>query len=338
MKTILVTGANGEIGHGLINRLAQDNTTILALDLHPLSSDIAAKVDVSITGDITSKEVLQQLEQHNIDVVFHLAALLSTSAEKNPLLAHNVNVNGTMGLLEVSRTIAERNHNTVVFVFPSSIAVYGLTSIPEKFQAPCVPEHRFLNPITMYGVNKLYCEQVGTYYSTNFNSLAESKPEGRVDFRSLRFPGLISAHTVPTGGTSDFIPEMLHAAASGSTYSCFVRPDTQIPFMVMPDAIDSLIQLSEAEESRLRQRVYNVTSFAPTAGEFAEVLNTHYPAAVVKYSVNEARQRIVDSWPANIDDSAARRDWDWKPQFGLKSALIDYLIPQVSQRYSSESV
>jgi len=153
-----------------------------------------------------------------------------------------------------------------------------------------------------------------------------------VDFRALRFPGLVSAVTLPSGGTSDFLPEMLHAVARGEAYACFVRPDTRIPFMAMPDAIRALLALEATDESTLSWRSYNVTSFNPSAEEFLAELRRRWPEARVTFEPHLKRQAIVDSWPADVNDDAARDDWGWKPEYDLVRALDEYLVPGISPR------
>jgi len=185
----------------------------------------------------------------------------------------------------------------------------------------------------MYGCNKLYCEHLGRYYAHHYRLLAQDRVPEILDFRAIRFPGLISAETLPSGGTSDYGPEMLHAAAAGKPYACFVRPDTRIPFMTMPDAIEALLKLAGAPQSKLTQSVYNVTSFNPSAGEIATLVKRHFPKAQVSFEPDAQRQQIVDSWPENVDDEAARQDWGFAPQHDLKRAFDEYLIPQISSRY-----
>src|SRR5690606_37468623 len=153
------------------------------------------------------------------------------------------------------------------FVFPSSIAVYGIPDLETKRAAGRVREDDWLQPTTMYGCNKLYCEQLGRYYARHYRQLARDRSPNLIDFRAVRFPGLISADTVPAGGTSDYAPEMIHAAAQERPYACFVRPDTEIPFLAMPDAIRAMLQLADADRAQLTRDVYNLTSFHPTAGE-----------------------------------------------------------------------
>jgi nucleoside-diphosphate-sugar epimerase len=184
--------------------------------------------------------------------------------------------------------------------------------------------------------DKLYCERLGRYYEHYYRQLDAQVSAGRLDFRCLRFPGLVSAVTVPTGGTSDFAPEMLHAAAAGRPYACFVRPDTRIPFMAMPDAVQALLDLEAAPAEALSRKVYNVGAFNPSAGEFRDWVRAAFPQAEVSFQPDLKRQGIVDTWPADVDDSAARRDWGWRPRFDLARAFEEYLVPAVTRRYRQQ--
>jgi nucleoside-diphosphate-sugar epimerase len=184
----------------------------------------------------------------------------------------------------------------------------------------------------MYGCNKLYCEHLGRYYAKHYKQLSEAKSP-RVDFRCVRFPGLISAVTVPSGGTSDYASEMIHAAARGEPYACFVRPDSRIPFMAMPDAIESLLKLSAAQPNRLSLTAYNVRAFNPSAHEFCESAMRAFPSAKITYQVDAKRQTIIDSWPEDVDDTSARRDWEFSPSYDFDRAFHEYLIPTIRDRY-----
>ena len=334
---VLITGAGGEIGHGLVARLASAGAPIITLDVAPLEPSVGARVSREFTGSITDVALLDRiLAEFEVDRVFHLAALLSTRSEFTPVTAHHVNVEGTLNLLEFAQRQGESHGRPVVFVYPSSIAAYGLPDLETKSQAGKVREDEFVHPKTMYGCNKLYCELLGNYYGRFYKQLsADAIP--RVDFRCLRFPGLISAVTVPSGGTSDYAPEMIHAAAKGEPYECFVRPDTTIPFMAMPDGIDALLTLAAAPRQRLSQAAYNLTAFNPSAAEIREVVVAAFGGAVVTYKIDPKRQGIVDSWPADVDDSAARRDWGFSPRFDLDRAFHEYLIPTIRERYQLQS-
>ncbi|MCS7181730.1 MAG: NAD-dependent epimerase/dehydratase family protein [Thermoanaerobaculum sp.] len=332
---VLITGASGEIGHGLIERLAEEGShTLVTLDVRELPAELKPKVHRAIVGSIVDKAILDRiLAEFEVDLIFHLAALLSTRGEFTPLAAHQVNVEGTLNLLEFAQRQGETHGRPVVFVYPSSIAVYGLPDLATKAAAGRVAEEQFLAPITMYGCNKLYCEHLGRYYARHYRQLAAEPLAGKVDFRCVRFPGLISAVTLPSGGTSDFAPEMIHAAAKGEAYACFVRPDTQIPFMAMPDGVEALIALAKAPRESLRQTVYNVGAFAPTAEEIRNLVLEAFPHAQISYKVDTKRQAIVDSWPADVEDAAARSQWGFAPQFDLASAFGNYLIPTIRARY-----
>jgi nucleoside-diphosphate-sugar epimerase len=186
----------------------------------------------------------------------------------------------------------------------------------------------------MYGCNKLYCEQLGRYYAKYYKQLAAEPASGRVDFRSVRFPGLISALTMPSGGTSDYAPEMIHAAAKGQPYECFVRPDTRIPFMAMPDGVDALVKLASAPRDTLTRTEYNVAAFNPSAEEIRSVVLDAFPSARIDWDVDGKRQGIVDSWPADVDDSAARSDWGFSPRYNFERAFNEYLVPTIRERYA----
>jgi nucleoside-diphosphate-sugar epimerase len=196
-----------------------------------------------------------------------------------------------------------------------------------------VKEDEWAHPTTMYGCNKLYCEQLGTYYARHYKQLAAETLSGKVDFRCVRFPGLISAMTVPSGGTSDYAPEMIHAAAKGEAYACFVRPDTRIPFMAMPDGVDALLTLATAPRQKLTRTAYNVSAFNPSASEVRDKVLAAFPAAQISWRTDEKRQGIVDSWPADVDDTAARQDWGFTPRYDFDRAFEEYLIPTIRRRY-----
>ena len=185
----------------------------------------------------------------------------------------------------------------------------------------------------MYGCNKIYCEHLGRYYSRYYRQLAKDRSLNSLDFRCIRFPGLISADTVPTGGTSDYGPEMLHHAAQGKPYECFVRADTQISFMAMPDAIKALLMLEEAPSPSLTQISYNVTSFSPTAEAIRRYVIQAFPQAEITYHIHDSRQAIVDSWPLDVDDTPARQDWGWEPDYDMERSFNEYLIPAIQKRY-----
>ncbi len=334
---MLITGAGGEIGHGLIERLAEQNKhAVVTLDVSPLDPVVASRVDREITGSILDRSLLDRvLAEYRVELIFHLAALLSTRSEFTPVTAHQVNVEGTLNLLEFAQQEGSSHGRPVVFMYPSSIAAYGLPDLDTKAAAGRVREDEWAHPTTMYGCNKLYCEQLGTYYALHYKQLAAEPAGGKVDFRCVRFPGLISAQTVPSGGTSDYAPEMIHAAAKGEPYACFVRPDTRIPFMAMPDGVAALMALASSPRERLSRTAYNVGAFNPSAEEIRAIVVEAFPGARLTWETDRQRQRIVDSWPADVDDSAARRDWGFAPRYDFTRAFAEYLIPAIRKRYAS---
>ena len=330
---VLVTGASGEIGHGLITRLAElGREDILAVDLRPLDPELSRRCAETRLGDILDRHLLHRLRsEFEISAVFHLAALLSTRAEFVPETAHEVNVEGTLRLLGLAIDEARASGRPVKFLFPSSIAVYGLPDLATKCAAGPLREEQWLEPMTMYGCNKLYCEHLGRYFSRHYRQLAAQNEPSGVDFRAIRFPGLISAFTSPSGGTSDYAPEMIHAAAQGRPYACFVREDTRIPFMAMPDAIAALLALSEAPPRSLTASVYNAAAFSPTAAELALLARRAFAGAEVSFAPDQRRQVIADSWPADVDDARARRDWGFRPAYDLEAAFTEYLAPNMDR-------
>jgi nucleoside-diphosphate-sugar epimerase len=330
---VLITGAGGEIGHGLVTKLAESGSPIITLDVNPLDRALAPLVMREVHGSITDVSVLERmLAEFEVDRVFHLAALLSTRSEFTPVTAHHVNVEGTLNLLEFAQRQGESHGRPVTFIYPSSIAAFGVPDLATKSAAGRVREDEHAHPQTMYGCNKLYCEQLGDYYAKHYKQLS-ADAIGRVDFRAVRFPGLISAMTLPSGGTSDYAPEMIHAAAKGEVYRCFVRPDTTIPFMAMPDGVDALLTICAAKRDRLTRTTYNLTAFSRSAADIRDVVVSAFPSAQIDYAVDAKRQGIVDSWPADVDDSAARRDWGFSPRLDFERAFSDYLIPTIRNRY-----
>ena len=328
---ILVTGANGEMGHGLIRALSQSGgQPIVGLDIQEADAGLKPALTESIIGNILDQNVLDSINsRYEISAIYHLAALLSTRAEFSPQIAHQVNVDGTLNLLSLAVDQARSHGRAVKFFFPSSIAVYGLPDGISKSEIGAISEEQYLFPQTMYGCNKRYCELLGVYHARHYQRLAADAGTFRVDFRAIRFPGLISAVTQPAGGTSDYASEMIHAAAQGKPYDCFVREETAMPFMTMPDAIRAITELMESPADEVDQRIYNIRAFSPTAADLKRAVERHFPGAVVNFDVDPNRQAIVDSWPSDVDQSAAKRDWQWKPGDDFDSAFTRYLVPAI---------
>ncbi len=332
---VLVTGACGEIGQALVQGLAQrGGYRIVTSDLAALPDGIQKISAEHVQGDLVYK--IKTFYDYDFDVIFHLAASLSSKAEVASEEAHRINVEGTLQLLMLAAYRSEKYKKSVRFLFPSSIAAYGMGNLQAKNSAGRVKENEYNTPHTMYGCNKLYCEKLGMYYSKYYGQKhLDENPPHFLDFRSIRFPGLISAFTLPSGGTSDYGPEMLHAAAQGRAYACFVREDTKISFMAMPDAINSLLKLMDAPRAALNYQVYNIAAFALTAGEFRDRALKAFPGAKITFDPNSRRQGIVDSWPQDVDDSLARSEWDWKPEYDADKFFDDYFLPEIRKRYNT---
>ena len=332
-KLVLVTGACGEIGQALVQGLAkQGGYKIVTADLAPLPDSIKSMSAEHAQGDLVYK--IKTFYDYDFDVVFHLAASLSSKAEVSSEDAHRINVEGTMQLLMMAAYRSEKYHKSVKFLFPSSIAAYGMSDMATKNAAGAVSEDDYNTPHTMYGCNKLYCEKLGVYYSRyNGQKHLDDNPPHFLDFRAIRFPGLISAFTLPSGGTSDYGPEMLHAAAQGMPYACFVREDTKISFMAMPDAIKSLLMLLDVPREKLSHQVYNIAAFAITAKDFRDRAVKAFPGAQITFEPNPRRQGIVDSWPEDVDDTLARTEWGWAPEYDADRFFDEYFLPEIRKRY-----
>ncbi len=332
-KQVLVTGACGEIGQALVQGLAKrGGYRIVTADFMPLPDSIKNLSAEHVQGDLVYK--IKTFYDYDFDIIFHLAASLSSKAEVATEEAHRINVEGTMQLLMLAAYRSEKYGKAVKFIFPSSIAAYGMPSVEEKNKAGAVREDDWNMPHTMYGCNKLYCEKLGMYYGKYYGQKhLDANPPVMPDFRAIRFPGLISAFTLPSGGTSDYGPEMLHAAAQGKPYSCFVRADSKISFMAMPDAIKSLLMLMDVPREKLTSNVYNIAAFAISAEEFRQRALKAFSDAKITFEANPRRQGIVDSWPEDVDDSLARADWDWKPDYDVDKFFDDYFLPEIRKRY-----
>ena len=332
---VLITGAGGEVGHGLIKALhAQGYEQIVAVDIRELPAELQSCCRETFVGDICDAALLgRMMARYEITEIYHLAALLSTRSEFVPETAHAVNVDGTINLLRLAHEQARSHGQVVKFIYPSSIAVYGMPDLKTKRAAGAVAEDQFLEPTTMYGCNKLACQHLGRYYARHYRQLAQDAVAGLLDFRCVRYPGLISPDTLPSGGTSDYGPEMVHAAASGRAYKCFVRPDTRIPFMMMPKAIEATLELGAAPAGNLTRCVYNISSFSASAQEIADLVCEQWPGADIEFVPDEQRQGIVDSWPEDVDCSAAAADWGFEAGAGLREAFGEVLIPAIRARY-----
>lgn len=365
-KAILVTGACGEIGSNLLRELlsepeflgdpelgdskrhgdsatrikSPESYALVGFDILPPTASHKVPTVQYVRGDITDPAALASLESdYDFETIFHLAAVLSTGGEREPEHAYEVNMDGSENILALARRQGSVRERPTKIIFPSTVAAYGIPSGGEedretfKKHFGAVGESSFLEPITMYGINKLAVEQLGRYYDRHYALLSKKEEKSCVDFRSIRLPGVLSANTIPTGGTSDYAPEIVHSAAQGKMYECFVRPRTTIPFMAMPDAVKALRGIAAAPKNRLNQVVYNVAGFSVSAQEIAHEVKKHFPDSTVVFKADPRRIRILESWPAAMDDRAARRDWGWAPDYDFFSTFKDYLIPGVKSLY-----
>ncbi|GAB4308157.1 MAG: NAD-dependent epimerase/dehydratase family protein [Candidatus Bipolaricaulota bacterium] len=304
---ILVTGATGQIGSELTLELRKrygGNQVVAAGHRKPASETLASSGPF-VSLDVANRDALAQvIREHRIEAVYHLAAVLSATGEQNPQRAWEVNVTGLYNLLELAREggIAQIFH-------PSSIAVFGPRTPRDQ-----TPQDTVLSPTTMYGVTKVTGELLADYYAHRYG----------LDIRGLRYPGIISSETPPGGGTTDYAVEMFYHAVEGKPYTCFVREDTMLPMMYMPDCLRSAIDLMAAPNANLRWRTYNVTAMSFTAAELAGEIRKHVPGFRIEYRP-DFRQAIADSWPRSIDDSTAREDWGWNPRYGLAEMVKEML-------------
>lgn len=307
MKKILVTGATGQLGSELTvtlrNRYGAEN--VFAADKKTALNQLTQS-EPYYCLDVRDMPTLNQVvEAHRIDTIFHLAALLSAVAEQKPQQAWDVNMNGLINVLEISRI-----HQCALF-FPSSIAAFG-TETPSMD----TPQDTIQRPTTIYGITKVSGELLCDYYYRRFG----------VDARGLRYPGLISSKTRPGGGTTDYAVDIFYAAIKSQHYECFLQADTQLDMMYMPDAIDAAITLMTADSTQLKHRnAFNVTAMSFTPQQLAAEIQKHIPEFTITYSVDPLRQAIADSWPRHMNDSAAKAEWGWQAQFDLPDMVKDML-------------
>ena len=315
-QKILVTGATGQIGSELTielrNRYGNDN--VIAAGHRRKPSEKLFKSGPFEYVDITDRESIEKVvRKYDIDTIYHLAAVLSAVGEENPQLAWNVNMRGLYNVLEIAR-----EHEMARVFWPSSIAVFG----PE---APRVntPQDAILIPRTMYGVTKVAGELLCNYYFIRFG----------LDVRSVRYPGIISSETPPGGGTTDYAVEIFYEAVKKKRYTCFLREDTVLPMMYMPDCIRAAIELMEADPSKIKHHIgYNVTAMSFSAGDLAAEIKKHIPEFQCVYKP-DFRQKIADSWPTSIDDGVAREEWGWKAGYDLASMTRD-MIEKLTKRFA----
>ena len=308
MKKILVTGALGQIGSELTAYLRKlyGAENVVASDIRMLKdSDVVENGIYELVNVENASEIANIVKKYNIDTIIHLAALLSATGEKDPVKAWNVNMGGLFNVLEVAREM-----NCAVFT-PSSIAAFGPNSKKVK-----TPQDDIQRPTTIYGVTKVSGELLCDYYHRRFG----------VDTRGVRFPGLISYVTLPGGGTTDYAVHIYYEALKNKRYDCYIAEGTYMDMMYMPDALDAVVQLMEADPSKLKHRnAFNITAMSFAPEHIAAEIKKHIPEFEMNYDVDPVRQAIAESWPDSLDDSAAREEWGWNPKFDLALMTVDML-------------
>ena len=320
MKKILVLGACGQIGSELVVELRKRYG-----NNHVIASDLCEDADEKIAGegpfykaDVTDVQRIAEIVRENkIDTIYNLAAILSAVAEQKPHAAWNVGINGLYNVLEIAR-----EQNCSVF-FPSSIGAFGPTTPPDS-----TPQDTIQRPQTMYGVTKVTGELLSDYYHKRFG----------VDTRGVRFPGIISNVTLPGGGTTDYAVEIYYEAVKSNAYTSPLKKGTFLDMMYMPDAIKAAIELMEADSSKLKHRnCFNVTAMSIDPEAIANSIRKFSPGFELKYEPEEVKQEIADSWPNSLDDSAAREEWGWKPDFKLDDMTED-MLKAVKKKYEKNLI
>ncbi len=318
MKKILVTGAVGQIGSELTEKLREKygNENVVAAGHRTQPTEEMRNAGPFEFASVTDKEALEKLVvKYNIDTIYNMSSILSATGEQNPQLAFQVNILGLYNLLEVGR-----EHKLERIMIPSSIAAFGPDTPRDN-----TPNETILRPTTMYGVTKVTGELLGNYYFQRFG----------LDVRGLRYPGIISYKTLPGGGTTDYAVEIYYEAIKNKRYTCFVREDTALPMMYMPDCINAIIQLAEAPISNLKHHSdFNVTAMSFSAGELAQSIKEVIPEFTCEYKP-DFRQQIADSWPSSLDDSAAREEWGWEPEYDLRAMTQD-MIEKLSEKLKTK--
>jgi len=277
---------------------------VIATDVKMPSHDFLSQGPYYYLDVMDENEFNRIVVENGVDWIIHLSSLLSAAGERNPQLAIQLNVNGLHNVMEICR-----KYNLRCFA-PSSIAAFGPTTPQDQ-----TPDLTIMRPSTIYGVTKVYLELLGCYYNEKFG----------VDFRSLRYPGIISSEALPGGGTTDYAVEIFYEALLNGKYTCFLGRNSELPMMYMPDALKATVTLLEAPKEKLSQRVYNVTGMSFTPAMIAEEIHKILPHFSIKYNP-DFRQAIADSWPRSLDDSLARRDWNWKPEYDLTGMTRQMLV------------
>ncbi|SEM92715.1 Nucleoside-diphosphate-sugar epimerase [bacterium A37T11] len=309
-EKILIIGANGQIGTALLPLLQQvyGDEEVIGTDIRRPQTEISI---FELLDATKPSDLAHIITKHKITQIYHLAAILSATAEKNPLVSWDLNMQTLLNVLEAGRVFCLDK----IFV-PSSIAVFGQSALKQH-----TPQHSYLDPSTVYGISKVATENWANYYYLRYG----------LDVRSLRYPGVISYQSMPGGGTTDYAVEIFHKAVSGEPYTCFLSEDTMLPMIYIPDALRATLELMEADAERLRIRTsYNIAGLSFTPKEVASAIKKEMPEFTVTFAP-DFRQQIAESWPQSIDDSQALKDWNWKPKYDLAAMTHDMLVQLAHQ-------
>ncbi|MHA1841439.1 MAG: NAD-dependent epimerase/dehydratase family protein [Candidatus Heimdallarchaeota archaeon] len=317
MKRVLVIGAGGQIGSELVPFLRKKygKENVIATGRRTTLPIVITEGGPWVYLDALNQESLKKvIYENNIEQVYHMASVLSATGEKMPQVAWDINVNGLINVLEVSR-----RYGVERVIWPSSIAAFGPTTPREN-----TPNETILQPTTMYGISKVSGELLAEYYYKKYGLLTVS----------MRLPGIISSETLPGGGTTDYAVEIFYEAIKNKKYTCFLKEDTMLPMMYQPDCLKCHVDMAEIDEKKFKRHVYNVTGVSFTAGELAAEIKKHIPEFTIDYKP-DSRQEIADSWPKSIDDSIAREEWGWDPKYDLAKLtkdMIDVLTPRLTKK------
>ena len=302
-----MTGAGGQIGSWLVPKLRglYGNSRVIATDIRQLDPEMAESGPLELLDATDSEALGEAVERHQVGLIYHLAAVLSATGERDPRRAWRVNMSSLESVLEVAR------HQGCAVFTPSSIGVFG-SGTPKDL----TPQDTVMQPTTMYGITKLAGELLCNYYHLKFG----------VDTRGVRYPGLISHGAPPGGGTTDWAVDIFYSAVEDGHYDCFLGPDTKLDMMYMPDAVSAAIAVMEADQDALEHRnAFNLTAMQLTPEMLSAEIQKHLPGFTIDYDVDPIRQAIADSWPDRIDDEAARKEWGWEPLFDIESMTKDML-------------
>ena len=320
-NAILITGFNGEIGRQTLLSLSNQETHVIALDIH--QSDIIYDNVTYIKDSILNEDVIKSIfTDYHITEVYHFAALLSQSANKNPQLAHEVNEEGSKQIINAAMDHGKKHQSFVKLFFPSSIAVYG----PRKLIN--AKEQDIMKPDTIYGCNKLAIEQFGTQKHEESIGLGCG-----IDFRCLRFPGIISPYTIPSGGTTDFAPEMLHKAYNNKNYTCKLDANTVLPFLGINNTINAISQIMNPKNIESKLRTFNVQEISLSPKDIVIELQKEFPKFIVDYNIDSKFQSIADTWPENLNCDEAIKKWNFRINDNKNEIFNDYLIPEIRNHY-----